>query len=109
MIGQHFLFDSKTGPVAYSRTVMRIHKAQMFDKEQLSSVSIAPWQLHDPKKPEVVFKEPVDKWPDAEPETLVRRVYMYPEDFKEFGYTVGCPNCDHVIRYGTTCKTNHGH
>ena len=86
---------------------MRVPNAQKFEKERLSSVTITPWQLHNPKDPEVVFKEPVEKRADVEPETLVRRVYLYPTISSEFGYTVGCPNCDHVTRYGTACKTNH--
>ena len=77
---QHILCDAKTRSVAYARTIMRLPNAEKFNKEQLSDVSITPWQLHDPKKPEVVFKDPVADRPNVEPETLVRRVDMRPED-----------------------------
>ena len=71
MTGQHLVFDGKTKSVAYSRTVMRLPNAQKFDQEQLSAVAITPLQLHDPAKPEVVFREPVEKQPDAEPDNVV--------------------------------------
>ena len=35
-----------------------------------------------------------------------RRARLKPEDFEEFGYTVGCPGCDH-LRIGGSARRSH--
>ena len=45
---------------------------------------------------------------DYTKETTVRKVYIKSEDTRAFGYTIGCPKCDHDRRYGPG-RTTKGH
>ena len=54
--GQHILFDGATGSVAHARTLMRLPNAQKWSAEAIAAVSITPWSLHEPSKPEVIFR-----------------------------------------------------
>ena len=31
---------------------------------------------------------------------IARRLYVKASDIEEFGYTRGCPKCDHALEYG---------
>ena len=60
-----------------------------------------PWSLHEAKAPEVVFKDAVESRPTGN--ALIRaarRVYIKAKDIERWGYTSGCPKCEHEMRYG---------
>ena len=52
------LHDGDT--VRLARTITRVPEANKWDKEALSKVNSTPWNLHQPRKPEVVFCEKAD-------------------------------------------------
>ena len=69
----------------------------------LVGVNATPWDLHQPRKPEVIFKENVEANQDAfvDKKLIARNVYLRAKDFEEHGMTRGCVKCDHFIKYGS--------
>ena len=55
--------------------------------EALAKIAVIPYNLHVPRKPEVVFRKKDDEQPVpfADKVPVARRVYMKPEDFTTFG------------------------
>ena len=82
-----------------------------YSSETLSTVKATPWDIHTATEPEVVFK-PREEGPEAEPRDDAvpqrRRMYIKQADIDAFGYTTGCPRCDHAMRYGPN-RTAKGH
>ena len=76
-------------------------EAEKWDKDKLSAISLTPMSLHQPREPEVVFKDKIDteKPEYVDKPQLARQVYLRPKDFEEHGLTRGCPKCDHFRRY----------
>ena len=70
--------------------------------EALAKIAVTPYNLHVPREPEVVFRKKDDEQPVpfADKVPVARRVYMKPEDFTTFWWTVGCPRCDFDRKYG---------
>ena len=108
--GQYILWDPKLEGIRHSRTLMRLPDADKFDRDKTSSVALPPWSLHRDAEPHVRFPER----PQAEQEvkqvepSLARRVYIRQKDLDDFGYTTGCPKCEHTLRYGPNRSTlNH--
>ena len=68
----------------------------------MASVKITPWSLHEQKKPEVVFRDQLAQRPEPvdAPVRMARRVYIKPADIDKYGFTSGCPKCEHEMRYG---------
>ena len=56
MTGQYIVFDGHE--VAYSRTVVQVPDQQKWSMENISNVNVRPFQLHVPKEPRVIFKDP---------------------------------------------------
>ena len=67
--------------------------------------------MHGAKEPRVVFKD-VSSAPEApkadEPSRKSRRLYIKLSDVEAYGYTEGCPKCDHDLKYGFG-RTTKGH
>ena len=81
---------------------MRLPNVQKWNKEAMAEVSITPWNLHEAKMPEVIFKDQIDK-PREGVEDIARaarRVYIKATDIAKYGYTSGCPKCEHEMKYG---------
>ena len=57
--GQYTLYDGES--IKLTRTVMRVPEANTWDKDALSKVHLAPWDLHKPWDLEIVSKEKADK------------------------------------------------
>ena len=53
--GQYMLHDGTE--VKLARTVMRVLSAEKWNKDALVRVGCTPYDLHRPRKPEVVFQE----------------------------------------------------
>ena len=110
--GQHILFDGRLEKIVRARTLMRLPNAQKWDCELLASLNVLPYDVHEARTPAVVFREQVEV--REAPIDAVRRacrVYLKPGDFEgdgSFGYTDGCPKCEHWMRYGQT-KTSAAH
>ena len=59
--GQHILFDGGSAAVAYARTVLRVPNAQKWKPTDIANVRVLPWSLHESRKPDVIFKDQVEK------------------------------------------------
>ena len=77
-------------------------ESRKWNSDELSKVASTPWDLHQPKEPEVVFKERVEDQREAGVDKIAvaRQVYIKASDLDEFGLTRGCPRCDHQLKYG---------
>ena len=81
---------------------MRLPNVQKWDRDRMAEVGIAPWNLHEAKQRAVIFKDQVDR-PRDDVENIARasrRVYIKATDIENYGYTSGCPKCEHAMRYG---------
>ena len=107
MTGQYIVFDGHE--VAYSRTVVQVPDQQKWSMEKVSNVNVRPFQLHVPKEPRVIFKDP-SKGDEIEKGAIrvCRRLYIKKADVEAFGYTEGCVKCDHDLLYGYG-RTTKGH
>ena len=56
--GQYMIFSD--GEVRLARTVVRVPEVEKFDKEALTNVQATPWDLHQPREAEIIFKEKAD-------------------------------------------------
>ena len=68
------------------------------------------FNLHRRKETEVTFGDKVEERAvDAAAKTrIARRVYIGAKDIARYGYTGGCPKCEHEMRYGPGRSTaNH--
>ena len=87
--------------VHHARTVLRVPEEQKWNLEMLQSVSATPFDEHQVREPEVVFRQEGQKEEVAKPQAVVaRRVYIRAPDLEAFGHTRGCPRCEHELKYG---------
>ena len=88
--------------VKLARTIMRMPGAEKRDREALVKVGCTPYDLHQPREPEVVFREKTDEKVENLKEliSLARQVYIKPKDLERYGLTRGCKKCDHERNYG---------
>ena len=109
MTGRYIIWDSEK--IVQARSVQRMPDCQKWDKDKVASVALRPQQLHQPREPRVLFRdqENVAEVPKGdEPQRLARRLYIKASDVEAFGYTEGCPKCDHDLKYGFG-RTTKGH
>ena len=87
--------------IKLARTITRVPETEKFDREMLAGVSATLFDLHQPRKPEVVFRERVDVGKDdfADQVPISRQIYLRAEDFREHGLTRGCKKCDHFLKH----------
>ena len=78
---------------------------EKFNLDKLKHVTMTPWNIHEPKAREVIFREKTE----AEAELAkarddlmreVRRTPFKTADLEAVGHTVGCPKCDHSLQFG---------
>ena len=99
------------GAIKFTRTLLRMPDAQKWSAENLAAIRQTPFDIHATAEPEVIFKErAADAEAAVRPEEPIsrRRLYIKQSDIDAFGYTKGCPRCDHALRYGPN-KTAKGH
>ena len=99
--GQYMLYANDE--VKLARTVIRVPELEKWNKDLLASVKLTPMSMHQPREPEVIFKEKVDKEQQefVDKPMVSRQVYLKPVDFEEHGLTRGCPKCDHFRWHDT--------
>ena len=53
--------------------------------------------MHQPRKPEFVFREETEEKVENPKELIpmARQVYIKPKDLERYGLTRGCKKCDH--------------
>ena len=109
MFGRYICWDGEN--LAAARSVLRMPEVQKWNKDRVAAVAVRPWQMHVPKEPQVNFREPTDA-PEVKkgevPVREVRRLYIKKADLEAYGYTQGCPTCDHDLQYGYG-RTTRGH
>ena len=86
--------------VKFARTVIRMPAANMFDKAEMSKIASIPWDIHRPRKTEVVFKEEQEDLLKDDNLAMARAVHTKPDDLIKSGLTRGCPRFGHQIAYG---------
>ena len=109
MTGRYLVWNGET--VAAARTVMRLPDVQKWDMKKIADVTQRPWQLHEKKEPAVVFRDPAEAPADPAadaPVQIARRLYIKRSDVEAYGYTQGCPKCNHDLQYGFG-RTTKGH
>ena len=86
---QHTLHSG--GEMRLARTVVRVLEAEKWSKELLATVAVTPMSMHQPREPEVNFKEKtdVDKEPFVDKPQIARRTYLRATDFEVHGLTQG--------------------
>ena len=74
--------------VKLARTIMRMPGADKWNKDALVKVGCTPYDLHQLREPEVVFRETTGEKVEN-PEQLismVRQVYIKPKDIQRYGF-----------------------
>ena len=98
--GQYMLHDGSEVKPAW--TIMRMPRAEKWNTGALVTVGCTPYDLHQPKEPEVVFREKTGEKVDN-PEQLIpmaRQVYIKPKDIQRYGFTRGCRKYDQELNDG---------
>ena len=111
MTGQYTLYDEEKKVVKQARTIKLVPDQQKWDVELIEEVASTPYNEHAGHEQEVAFQDRPSRPEDEDPAKKIaksRRIYIKGEDIKAFGYTVGCPKCDHERRYGPG-RTTKGH
>ena len=88
--------------MAMARTTFRLPETNKLQKDELAAVKSTPWSMFQPKEPEVVFQEAMDKIEADHIERTVtaRNIYIKGADLERYGLTRGCPRCDQQLAYG---------
>ena len=99
-IGKYMIHDGDR--IMYARNIIRVPKANKWNKDSVAQIQATPWSLHVPRDTDVVLKEKknVEQQDLKDKITVARQVYIKASDLVEFGLTRGCPKCDHEISYG---------
>ena len=62
---------------------------------------MTPYDRHEVKAPEAVFRQAAEKEEAVRPPiAMARKVYIKAADLVAYGYTRGCTKCEHELRYG---------
>ena len=96
--------------IKLARTVLRMPRAEKWNKEAMSKIGCTPYDLHQPREPEVTFREKKEEAHEEPMRKVVmaRQVYIKPADIEKYGLTRGCKKCDHKRLYGPG-RTSAGH
>ena len=92
--------------IAMSRAIQRRPMEDRWDASAITALQATPWQ-HTLRPDRAVVLRPaadgeaLDKFPPRQA-ALPRRFRLDKKDFDEHGYTYGCTQCEHIIRYGAS-------
>ncbi len=73
-----------------------------WSREAIQAVAGTPWDTMRKPQQEVRFEpspERLENFPEPKP-SWPRKFKILAKDLRSLGYTVGCPQCDHMERYG---------
>ena len=76
--------------VKFARTIMRMFGTEKWDKEALVKIGCTPYDMHQPRELEVIFREKNDET-IANPKELIsmaRQVYDKPKDLERYGWSL---------------------
>ena len=94
-------------PARDSKANGAAERAAEWSKEALVKVGCTPYDIHQPREPEVVFREMTLEKVEK-PEQLIsmaRQVYIKPKDIQRYGLTRGCKECGRELNYGPRRKS----
>ena len=94
-----------------ARTIKCLPDQAKWNAANIEAVRISPFDLANVTEPGVVLQERPARDGDADrprKKPNSRKIYIKGEDIRAFGYTEGCPRCDHERRYGPG-RTTKGH
>ena len=103
LTGQYILYDNERKMIRMARTVKLVPEIAKWDAGSIESLKPTPFSEHIAQDQGVVFQERDAKPGDADlpaKSQLSRRLYILQRDLANFGFSVGCPKCDHERRYG---------
>ena len=103
---QYILYDQNFG-VRMARTIMRLPQEQKFCAARVAEVDVTPQSMYrnEPREPQAVLRPRAPEAPapqrvDPDAPRAARRMYIRQDDIIRFGFTDGCPRCQHARRYG---------
>ena len=78
--------------VKLARTIMRMPGAEKWNRDALVKVGCTLYDLHQPREPEVVFREKIDEKAENPKEliSMARQVFIKPKNLERYGLTRGC-------------------
>ena len=109
--GQYILHCVGRSMIKMARTIKCLRDRTKWHAENIEAVRVSPYDMHSVAVPGVVLQErPVKQGGDDQPrkKPTGRKIYIKGENIRAYGYTQGCPGCDHERRYGP-CRTTKGH
>ena len=108
--GQYIVHCVERKVIRMARTIRCVPDESKWNAANIESVRVSPFDVHSVGEPGVVFQERPVQPGDADlpKKTTVRKIYIKGEDTRAFGFTIGCPKCDHDRRYGPG-RTTKGH
>ena len=76
---------------------MRMPGIEKWDRGTLVKVGCTPYDLHQPREPEVVFREKIGEKVENPKEliSMARQACTKPKDLERYGLTRGCKKCNH--------------
>ena len=94
-----------------ARSLMRRPIGNRWSAAKLAEIKATPWSVREKPEVQVRFRE--DAEAKEEPVTAKappnpKRFRINKKDLDEHGYTQDCPQCDHIMRYGSA-KPGHNH
>ena len=111
LTGQYVVHDVERKVVRMARTIKMVPDNMKWRPDDIEAVRVTPYDMHvTASGPGVVFQDRPEQPGDADParKITVRKLYIKGADIAAFGFTVGCPKCDHDQRYGPG-RTTKGH
>ncbi len=97
-----FVLGTKEG-VVYARSATRRPLSERWNAARLGELQTTPWALREKPEVETHFQEAAahgSQTADTAAPTAPRRFRINKSDLEAYEYTVGCPQCDYIRRYG---------
>ena len=97
------LYDEKTSKIRHARTIKLFPEQLKWDTTLVEDIKPTPCDEHAGHDQSVAIQDGPSEPGDGDAaRTVIKgiRMQLKGEDFKAFGYTVGCPRCHHERRYG---------
>ncbi len=91
--------------IRMTRSLARRPIEERWCAEAAARVTATPWSLHERPAAEARFSEPAtarDEAVPVAPPPAIRRMRINRSDLEAYGYTVGCPQCQHTQAYGAS-------
>ena len=100
-----YAIETREGGIITARSLKCVPMANRWCPETLSKITATPWSRRDRAAPEVRFTDPAlvpDEPVTTAPPAPTRRFRINDVDLRSHGFTAGCPQCNHIQRYGRT-------